>query len=146
MSFDTAAGAILSMSAVLPATYDAAGYGALTKVPIGEITNIGEFGKEFALVTHQPLASRGTKKAKGSFNNGTLSPTCALDNANAGQQAIDAAVESDDPVAVCITLDDGTEYWCAALVMAKKISVGGSDDVVSASISMEIDHNPIVPI
>ena len=63
MSFDTAAGAVLSMSAVLPATYDASGYGALTKVPIGEITNIGEFGKEFALVTHQPLATRGVKKA-----------------------------------------------------------------------------------
>ena len=146
MAYQTAAGASLSAVASLPATYDDTGYGALTAVIIGEITNIGEFGKEFALVTHQPLATRGTKKGKGSFNNGQLSPALALDNEDAGQIILTAALEVDTPISFCVTLQDGTEYWFGGLVMAFKPSVGGVDDIVNKSLMVEIDDNPIVVI
>ncbi len=144
MAFDTAAGASLAISAALPATFDAAGYGALAPVVVGEITNIGEFGKEFALVTHNPLATRGTKKAKGSYNNGTLNPTMALDNDDAGQEDMRDAQESDDPVAFVITLDNGDKYFFEGLVMSFKPNVGGVDDVVTATSSIEITDREIV--
>lgn len=144
MAFDTAAGASLAISATLAATYDAAGYGALTFTTVGEITAIGEFGKEFAVVTHNPLATRGTKKSKGSFNNGTLSPTMALDNTDAGQTLMKAALESDAPYAFRVTLDTGEIYYLEGIVPMFKPNVGTVDDVVTATATIDINENPIV--
>jgi len=144
MSFDTAAGVSLALSETLPATYDDTGYGALTGTVVGEITNVGEFGKQFALVTHMPLATRGTKKSKGSFNNGTLSPQLALDEADAGQIILKAALESDNPVVAIITMDNGDIYYMEVLVMSAPITIGGVDDVVTAAPSLEVTDNPIV--
>lgn len=146
MAWQTAAGASLAISLVAPATFDEAGYSALTPKVVGEVTNIGEFGKEFALVTHQPLAERGTSKRKGSYNNGTLSPTMALDPDDAGQIDMETASESDDPAYFQITLQDGTVYWLAGLVMTYRPNVGGVDDVVTATCTVEVDRTPIVKI
>lgn len=144
MSFDTAAGVSIAISAALPATYDATGYDALSPTVLGEVTNIGEFGKQFALVTHNPLASRGTKKAKGSFNNGSLSPAMALDEDDAGQVIARAASESDNAYAFKVTMDNGDIYYFEALVMSFKPSIGGVEDVVTATPQLEITDNPIV--
>lgn len=146
MAFQTAAGATLAISNAIPATYDAAGYGALTYTNVGEITNIGEFGKEFALVTHLPLSSRGVAKRKGSFNNGTLNPAMALDPSDAGQILMAAALESDAPSAFEITLQDGTVYYLMGLTMAFRPNVGGTDDVVTATCTIEVDDKPIVEV
>lgn len=145
MAHQTAAGASLS-TGDLPASYDASGYGAISPTLIGEITNIGEFGKQFELVTHNPLATRGTKKGKGSYNNGQLTPNLALDPNDGGQQAMETALESDQPVSFCVTLQDGTEYWMAGYVMSFRPSVGSVNDVVTASTVIEVDHNAIVKI
>ncbi len=146
MAFDTAAGTSLSICATPPATYNSTGYAALTFTTVGEVTNVGEFGKEFALVTHSPLASRGQKKSKGSFNNGTLSPALALDEGDAGQVLMRAASESDSPYSFLVTADNGDKYYMSGLVMSFKPNFGGVDDVVTASTTIEIDHNPIIPV
>lgn len=144
MSFDTAAGVSLAIVAGPPATYDAVGYGATSPVVVGEVTNVGEFGKQFELVTHQPLATRGVKKAKGSFNNGSLNPQLALDEDDAGQIILNEALESDEPYVVSITMDNGDVYYMEALVMGRPVTIGGVDDIVTASPTLEITHNPIV--
>ena len=81
----TSAGTTIAISAVLPATDDAAGYNALTWAAIGEVTDLGEFGREYATVTHNPVASRRTIKRKGSYNDGTMALQLALDRDDAGQ-------------------------------------------------------------
>ena len=134
MSYQTGAGAALLVSSAAPATFDSSGYGALTGTVVGEVTNIGDFfGREYAEVTHNPLANRATQYGKGSYNNGTISPAMALDPADAGQTILTAALNSDSPIAVGIRLQDGSEYWCMALVMSFMPNVGGVDDVVTAS-------------
>ncbi|MEX0304097.1 MAG: hypothetical protein AB3N24_16885 [Leisingera sp.] len=144
MGHQTAAGASVGISLAAPATHDVTGFDALTFTPVGEITNIGEFGKEFALVTHNPLASRGTKKGKGSFNNGQLNPSMALDDGDAGQIAMETALDSDDPAYFAVTLQSGAIYYMESLVMAFKPSIGGVDDVVNASSSLEITDKAIL--
>lgn len=148
MAWQTAAGASLAISSTsgAPATFDEAGYAALTYTTVGEITNIGEFSKEFALVTHQPLATRGVKKGKGSFNNGTLNPAMALDPDDAGQVLFSTALESDESWAFRITLQDGTEYYMMGKVMSFRPNIGGVDDVVTASPTVEVDSDPIVRV
>ena len=145
MAYQTAAGASLSIVAGAPATFDAAGYGALTGIIVGEVTNIGDFfGREYAEVTHNPLADRMTKYGKGSYNNGTISPAMALDPDDAGQILMQAALISDESYSICITLQDGTEYWARALVMMFMPNVGGVDDVVTASSTMRVTTDWVV--
>lgn len=148
MSFQTAAGASLAVTLSHPATYDAAGYGAVGMVytVVGEMTNIGEFGKEYAVVTHNPLASRGTKKAKGSFNNGSLNPTVALDPADAGQGFMEDLLETDDAGTFCVTLQDGTKYYFEGIVTTFRPSVGEVDSVVTASTVIELTDRPVVKV
>lgn len=148
MAWQTAAGASLAIASTegAPATFDSAGYAAKTYVDVGEITNIGEFGKEFALVTHQPLSTRGVKKGKGSYNNGTLNPALALDTADAGQILMEEALESDISYAFQITLQNGAIYYLMGKVMSFKPNVGGVDDVVTASPTIEVDSDPIIRV
>ncbi len=146
MAFQSASGASLSIVKDAPATFDDTGYVALTFVTVGEITNIGEFGKEWALVTHQPLAKRGTGKAKGSYNNGQLSPTLALDVADAGQILAKEALNSDDEYSFEIALQDGTKFYARGIVMMFKPNVGSIDDVVTASMTVELTDQDIVQV
>jgi len=141
----TSAGSTLGVSATLPATFNEAGYTAeaMTYLDVGEITDMGEFGKEFALVTHNPLGERGTIKRKGSFNNGSLQLQLGLDNDDTGQAALQTALDSDDSIAVEIVLQDGTAYYFTAQVMSFNIQVGSVDQITTASVMLEIDREII---
>lgn len=144
MTHQTASGVTLGISLTAPASHDEIGFDALTFKTVGEVTNVGEFGKEWNLVTHNPLATRGTKKGKGSFNNGTLSPSLALDPADLGQIDMKTALDSDDPAYFAITLQDGTIFYLVGLVMSFKPNLGGVDDVVTASTSIELTPDAIL--
>jgi hypothetical protein len=148
MAFQTAAGASLAVTLSQPATYDEAGYTAVGMVytVVGEVTNIGEFGQEYAVVTHNPLASRGTKKAKGSYNNGTLNPTVALDPDDAGQGLMEDLLATDDPGTFRVTLQDGTAYYMEGVVTTFRPSVGEVDSVVTATTTIELTDKAVVKV
>ena len=123
MGFETAAGAVLACMTAVPASFDASGYGAGTYTAIGEITNAGEFsGKLYNLVTHNPLATRGVKKGKGSFNNGQVSPDLAFDFDDAGQIILEAAANADADATATLTfemtLQSGHKIYFQGLVMS----------------------------
>lgn len=137
----SSAGTTLAVTASAPATFNAAGYDALSPTVIGEITDLGEFGREYALVTHNPLASRGTVKLKGSFNEGQLTLQLALDTDDAGQVLLKTASNSDANYYFKLTVQGGDIYYFAAQVMSFKPSIGGVDNVQSASVTLEITTN-----
>lgn len=139
----TTAGTTIGISATLPATENQAGYAALTFTLIGEVTDLGEYGKEYATVTHNPIASRKTIKRKGSFNNGTLALQLGLDKADAGQVICDAAVDSDNNYAFAITYQDGTIDYMSAQVMSFKTNAGSVDQILSGSINLEVNTDII---
>ena len=106
MTVRSSAGTTIKISAAAPATFDGTGYAALTLTTIGEVTDLGEFGREFALITHNPIGSRGTVKLKGSFNEGSIQMQLGLDTDDAGQVLAKTASLSDagqpmagDPIA-----------------------------------------------
>lgn len=138
MTVRTSAGTTLAITASAPATFNAAGYAALTFSNIGEITDLGEFGREYNLVTHNPVGDRGTVKLKGSFNEGQMTLQLGLDNSDAGQALAKDAVESDNNYSFKLTLQDGSVYYFQAQVMSFKISVGNVDQVTSATIMLEL--------
>ena len=134
----TSAGTTIGISSTLPATYDASGYGALSYNAVGEVTDLGEFGREYSVVTHNPLGARRTVKRKGSYNDGQVSMTVARVPSDAGQADIITALDSDDPVAFEIVLQDGTTLYFAGVVMSYTTNVGSVDQITSASVMIEI--------
>ena len=148
MAWDTSAGATFSLAqnSAMPATFDAAGYAALSWVEVAEVTNIGEFGKEFALVSHQPLSKRGVAKRKGSYNNGTLNPALAMDMEDDGQQLLAQAAESDDPWPIRVQTKRGVTFYMVGLVMSFRPNIGEADSVITASPTIELDNPALIRV
>lgn len=140
MTVKTTATTTLKISAGVPATFDAAGYAALTYTTVGEITNFGEFGREFQLTTHNPVATRGTQKLKGSFNEGAIQLQLGLDTDDAGQVLLKAAALSDSLYAFIITTSVGPldKYYFQGLTMGFKIGLNDVNSVTSATANIEI--------
>ncbi|WP_138519021.1 hypothetical protein [Limnobacter alexandrii] len=143
MGKQTTAGATLQISLVAPATFDAAGYGTLFDGPpakpvVGEITDFGEFGREYNEVTHNPVATRGTQKFKGSFNEGQMSLQMALDNEDLGQIDMKTALNLDDDAYFQVTLQNGDAYCFAAKVMSFKTVLSNVDSMTNASCMLSL--------
>lgn len=139
----TSAGTTLGISAALPATYDATAFALLTFTSIGEITDMGEFGREYALVTHNPLGDRRTVKRKGSYNDGALTMSLGRVPSDAGQALLLTARDDDDSYAFVVTLQDGTKQYFSGQVMSYTTSVGSVDQITGASVMVEIDNDII---
>jgi hypothetical protein len=138
MSSRTSAGSTFKVSATKPASFDATGYAALAFTEIGEVTDFGEFGRVYALVTHNPVANRSTVKKKGSYNEGQITLQMALDTDDAGQILMKAAVASDNDYYCQLTTQNGDKYYFPAQVMSFKVSVGTVDKITSASTMLEL--------
>lgn len=138
MTVYSSAGASIKISAGAPATYDATGYNALTFTTVGEVVDLGEFGREYNLITHNPIATRGTQKLKGSFNEGSISLQLGLDTDDAGQVLLKAAVASDSNYSFLVTTQNGDKYYFQAKAMSFKTGVGSVDSVTSATVSLEL--------
>lgn len=143
MTVMTSAGSTLALSATLPATEDAAGYNALTWTTVGEITDLGELGKEFNLVTYSPLGTRRVQKLKGSYNQGAMQMQMGRDTTDAGQTALQTARDSDAPYAFRLTLQNGTKLYFKAMTMGYKTNVGSVDQITAASATLELTSDII---
>jgi hypothetical protein len=146
MTVATSAGSTLRVTSSAPATFNASGYNTLfdaSPAPalVGEITDLGEFGREYALVTHNPVGTRGTQKFKGSFNEGTMSMTLGLDTDDAGQIIMKTASLSDADYSFKVTTQNGDKYFFQAKVMNFKVNVGSVDSITTASVTLEITTN-----
>ena len=146
MTVYTSAGSTLTISASAPATFDSSGYAAVFAASpgpavVGEITDLGEFGREFALVTHMPVGSRGTQKFKGSFNEGTMAISLGLDTDDAGQILMKSASISDSNYSFMVTTQNGDKYYFQAKVMSFKVNIAGVDSITTASASLELTTN-----
>jgi hypothetical protein len=136
----TAAGSALAISAGTPATFDAAGYAALTYTEIGQIDKIGTLGSSFAKVEFTPL--KGAKqKHKGSVDYGTLQPSFAIDPTDAGQTLLRTAADdaTSKLYSFLTTYATGDKRYFQARVFGNPETVDGADSILMASPSIEIN-------
>jgi len=135
----TSAGTKLFVSEEAPATYDKVGFTALTWVEVGEITDLGSFGKKYNLVSFNPLGDRKTIKRRGSYNNGTLSLKMGSSVTDAGQVILEAA--SDDSLAFKVVTQSGSTYYFTGQVMGFTLEIGSVDQIMGATADVEIDND-----
>lgn len=138
MTFMTTAGSIIAVTATAPATFDEAGFEAATFTVVGEVTDLGETGRVYNKVEHNPIGSRATQKRKGGFDPGNQNFVVALDRADAGQIIMQAAAQSDDDYYFKLTEQDGTVNYYAAQVMGFRINRGTRDNIVTATTTLEV--------
>jgi hypothetical protein len=140
MAAYTSAGTTFALSDDVPATFNQAGYEAVGVVysAVGEITDLGEFGREYALVTHNPVGNRSTQKFKASFNEGAMSMTLALDTDDTGQILMKTASGTDANYTCRVITQNGDKYYFQAKVMSFKVAVGSVDQITTATATLEI--------
>lgn len=138
-------GTVVSVAANAPATYNAAGFAALTWSPCGELAELPAFGAEAALATHTPLATGIVAKRRGSLNYGSVALTMAMSDTDSGQTVLQDAAEAgagqDAQVSVKVVLVNGEIQYFTAQVMSYRTNVGNADAITMAEVTLEIDNS-----
>jgi len=144
MSSQTSAGSKLAISAALPATEDAAGYTALTFTQINGVEKIGAIGASTNKVEFQPL--NGPKeKHKGSTDYGSLQPSMAYDDADAGQTLVRTAADptNNSLYSFKVTFPDGAIRYSQGRVFGFPESIEGADNVLMATPTIELSKKVV---
>jgi len=118
MALTEGIGGFLSVSAAAPATFDAAGYAALTFTDVGEASEVPEFGAAYSAVTFTPLKTGIVNKFHGELNYGSITIPLGYDSADAGQIILLAALASKDEISFRETRSDGTIRYIMGKVMS----------------------------
>jgi hypothetical protein len=138
MALGTVAGTTISISAASPATFDVAGYEALTFTAIGSIDDGGSHGRTYAEVTFNPIASRGTQKFKGSFNEGNKTLSIGYNSDDAGMALLKTALDDDADYSFEVAYPDGDIDYFQAKVMSLVKATGGVDTIRMATVELAI--------
>jgi len=142
----TSSGTTYAISAGEPATYDQAGFAALTFTDVAEVTDMGEYGASFEVVSHNPLATRRTVKRKGTVNDGAMSLQLGRDPSDAGQAILIAGVDGagiDVVHSHKVTLQDGTIQYFTGQIYSYTTNIGSANQIVSAAATVELDNKII---
>lgn len=140
----TSAGSTLAISATLPTSLTPTAYAVPAYTPIGEVTDAGALGRTYNTVNHNPLATRGTVKLKGSYDDGTMTVQLAYAPGDAGQALVETALTSDAFYAFKLTLQDGTIKYFQAQVTSAPVNVGGVDSVTGLTVNLSIKSGTII--
>lgn len=142
----TASGATIAVSASIPATYDAAGYGATSIVytAIGNVSDHGAHGVTAAITKFTPVDTATVSKVKGSKDYGSKSLKIANIAGDAGQVIMKAASESTAHYSFCITYSDTEKHYLDALVSKYEYQDGSVDSVREINCVLEICRAPVI--
>lgn len=137
MSFETVAGSTLAVSVAAPATFDIAGYGALTYTAVGEITDLGSgLGRDYNIVSHAPIASAQVTQKKGGFKLPNIDLVMAWDMSDAGQDIMRASALDNSILSVRIVKQGGDIRYFTAQVAKFVENFGTVDNVVQGQVSL----------
>lgn len=122
MAIKTNAGTVISVSAEIPATFDATGYAALPWTVVGNVENTPERGREYVVTNFNPIATRATQKFKGSYDEQDTTLSIAYDPADGGMVILKSGLNLDANYAFKIVDQGGdvTEYFSAQITGIKR--------------------------
>lgn len=123
-------------------------------VAIGEITDLGTFGRVYQEIVAQSIGTRGDRKFKGTYNDGQMTIKVNRDYADAGQTAVDTALDSDSDYNFRITLNDNedggftnpTTITFKAKVMQFPLELGGPNSMMMGNIVLSLKSGTITEV
>lgn len=142
----TNSGTTLAISATLPATYDAAGFGATTTTytAVGQVEDHGAHGVSANITKFTPCDTAVVTKAKGSKDYGSKSLTLGNIASDAGQVIMKAASESSSHYAVKITYADGEIHYLDVVVSHYEYNDGSVDSNRTIKCTLELCRAPVI--
>jgi hypothetical protein len=138
----TSTGTIFSIVAGDPATFDEAGYDAMTFVLVGGVIDLPEYGPTVQVVESNPLATGVTEKFKGFINNGSQSVGLNFDSEDAGQTVLKDGTEGstkNQQHAVKIEYQDGSVDFYSARIFSYTKAPGSANSMVGSTANLEIN-------
>ncbi len=132
----------------VPATYDEAGYGAITSyVEVGQVASIPTFGGSAEVPTFTPLKSGVVNKRKGSINYGAPTIPFASVLSDAGQQALQEGFDGAERNTVhsfkLVNSEIGTVYF-TGMVSGFQYNYGDANSINQSEATIEIVTQPVV--
>ena len=131
-------GSLLYVSAALPSTEDQTGFEALTWTQVTEVTEIGEYGKEWDSIEHAPVDTRKVETIKGNYRNGGVGLSIGSVPSDTGQGILLTASDADADISFKIDRNDGKIDYVIGKVFSYKPTVSGGSIL---SISSQITFN-----
>lgn len=138
MSQHASAGTCISVSAAKPATFDSAGYTALSFTSVGELESIGDITRRKAAINFANLCTGKTTVLKGGEEGISVTIGVALDRDDAGQVLMTAGYAATTPYSFKILESNGDIVFFQAYVMEDSIRYGGITDVVKGGYSLGV--------
>lgn len=140
IDFDTVASSKLYVCTTAPATYDAAGYGAvgMVWVEVGSITSVGSVkGREYSMSTVSTVGDAQDREKKGSFKLPNAEFECLWIEDDAGQILIEAASKNYSVPSFKLQKQDGTSLRYFTAQVAKFVENNGtSNDAVKGQFTL----------
>jgi hypothetical protein len=143
--FQDGSGTTYAVSASLPATYDAAGYGAttITYTLVGKPKAFFAYGNERNINEFVPLSgSVEYTKGVARFGNGDF--TCGDVPLDAGQVILKAAEASANHYSMKITYPDGEIHYLDIIVAAWRLAAAADGAMLERTAKIGICKTPVV--
>lgn len=140
-------GVIVSASAGQPATFDEAGYGALTFTDVGEVLSVGEFGSTVAEIQSQPLATGVTEFFAGFIEYGQAALGLERDASDAGQQILSDHTDGAnkrEPFSVKVTLPDGEVIYLDVRCFSYTTNIGAANSMIGSAANLRVNKKPVL--
>lgn len=147
MTVQTSTGVTMGVVKAVPATYDQAGFEALTFVNVGEVTDIPEYGPTVQVVTHEPLATGVTEKYKGFINYGSISIGLGYDISDAGQAILSEGTDGTgqfDEHSVSITYPSGEVDYFTCKIFSYTKNPSTANSIVGSTVAVEINTKIVI--
>ncbi len=134
-----------AVSATLPATYDAAGYGAttITYTAVGKVESFPEFGSMRAVNEFKPI-SGDVEKSKGAPNYGGGPMVMGDVPADAGQVILKAAEASANHYSMKITYPDGEVHYIDFIATSWRLAQAAESAFMKRTCEIQLCRAPVV--
>lgn len=132
-------GTTFGMSADLPTTYDDDGYAVPSITDIGEVIDIGELGKLWAVITHQSVTKDYPEKIKDTYDVSDVALTIGRVTANTGQALLQTALASPAHYTFKVVLPSGDIGYFTGMVTKASIGAIATSGVSSTVVTIAID-------
>lgn len=121
---------------------------------IGEVSDLGSFGRVYTQIKAQTIGTRGDRKYKGTYDDGAMAIKVLRSSSDTGQAAAIVARDSDSDYNFKLTLNDAAEggftvntaFYFKAKVMSYTVETGGPNTVVMATINLDLKSGSITEV
>ncbi len=143
---ESLAGARIGISAVIPATFDVAGYdvSSLIFTQIKKVESIGNHGMVATVTEFTPIDTSTVEKVKGSKNYGVISLVMANLPSDPGQALLKLASESNNHYSCELRYADDEYHYLDVLVSKLEYQDGAVNDVQKINCDLTICKKPVV--